>query len=82
LRRRDDETRSAKAHELDELRVGNGAVDVPVPLGDSPVEVLATEQDLERPPATDDVRQTGRVGDLARGEKERRREQGKSTGRK
>ena len=47
-------------NELDELRVGNGAVDVPVPLGEFPVEVLATEQDLERPPAADDARQTGR----------------------
>src|SRR5882672_2792139 len=46
--------------ELDELRVGNGAVDVSVPLGEFAVEVLATEQDLERPPATDDARQTGR----------------------
>src|SRR2546426_2104606 len=46
--------------EPDELRVGNGAVDVSVPLGEFPVEVLATEQDLERPPATDDARQTGR----------------------
>src|SRR6266481_4593683 len=49
-----------RINELDELRVGNGAVDVPVPLGEFPVEVLATEQDLERPPATDDARQTGR----------------------
>src|ERR1700730_18547261 len=47
-------------NELDKLRVGNAAVDVPVPLGEFPVEVLATEQDLERPPATDDARQTGR----------------------
>src|SRR3984893_14803110 len=31
-----------------------------VPLGEFPVEVLATEQDLERPPAADDARQTGR----------------------
>src|SRR5882762_20512 len=46
--------------ELDELRVGNGAVAVPVALGELPVEVLAAEQDLERPPATDDARQTGR----------------------
>src|SRR5882672_6104584 len=46
--------------EPDELRVWNGAVDVSVPLGEFPVEVLATEQDLERPPATDDARQTGR----------------------
>src|SRR5712691_3905019 len=46
--------------EPDELRVGNGAVDVSVPLGEFPVEVLATEQDLERPPATEDARQTGR----------------------
>jgi hypothetical protein len=30
--------------ELDELRVGDGAVDVPVPLGEFPVEVLATER--------------------------------------
>ena len=46
--------------ELDELRVGNGAVDVSIPLGELPVEVLAPEQDLERPPATDDRWQTGR----------------------
>src|SRR5258705_10193524 len=47
-------------NELDELRVGNGAVDVSVPLREFPVEVLATEQDLERPPATNDARQAGR----------------------
>src|SRR6202047_1578449 len=46
--------------EPDELRVGNGAVDVSVPLGEFPGEILATEQDLERPPATDAARQTGR----------------------
>src|SRR5216684_7031510 len=49
-----------RINELDELRVGNGAVDVPVSLGEFHVEVLATEKDLERPPATDDARQTGR----------------------
>src|SRR6267378_3119401 len=46
--------------EANELRVGNGAVDVPIPLGEVPVEVLATEQDFECPPATDHPRQTGR----------------------
>src|SRR5712675_2716705 len=46
--------------EANELRVGNGAVDVSVPLGEFSVEVLTTEQDLERPPATDDAWQTGR----------------------
>src|SRR5882724_3021856 len=42
--------------EPDELRIGNRAVHVSVPLGPFPVEVLATDQDLERPPATDDAR--------------------------
>src|SRR6202521_3130512 len=46
--------------EPDELRVGNGAVDVSVPLGEFPVEILATEQDLERAAATDNDRHTRR----------------------
>src|SRR5882757_6549581 len=57
------ETRYSLCEGIDEpgeLSIGNRAVHVSVPLGPLPVEVLATDQDLERPPATDDARQAGR----------------------
>src|SRR6267378_5159304 len=42
--------------ELDELLVGDRAVDVAVPLGELALEVLAADEDLECPGATDEAR--------------------------
>src|SRR5258707_6527769 len=43
--------------EVDELLVGDCAVDVAVSLGELAVEVLAADEDLESPSATDEARQ-------------------------
>ena len=53
------ELRDAVSEAVDkvfELSVWNGPVDVPVPLGKIAIEVLATEQYLERPAASDQTR--------------------------
>src|SRR6202035_4847413 len=46
--------------DLGELRVGYGAIDKAVALGEVAGEVLAAEEVLERPAAADDARQPGR----------------------
>src|SRR4029077_20657247 len=43
--------------EVDELLVRDRAVDIAVSLGEPAVEVLAAEEDLEGPGATDEARQ-------------------------
>jgi hypothetical protein len=49
-----------RVDELDELDVRDGSVDIAVTLGEFAIEVVPADQDLERPPTTDDARQATR----------------------
>ena len=51
---------SEAVDEVFELVVGNCAVDIPVSLSEFAIEVLAAEQDLERPAPADQTRQPRR----------------------